>query len=250
MPGRLSSAPPQGRQHCTRPVIPRINAYAELVPNAIGLTAIVTVGDEILSGHTQDTNSSLLARARVRSGPPGRPHRGGGRPAGRDHRGDPARDRRPRRSRASPSAAGSVRPPTTAPFRPSATRWACPLELNPIAYANIEAMARRMHAAGLDRQARGLRGEPALRHGPGGRDRAHQPARHGATAGDRHRRRPMVVRAPRHPAGVRHDRRGGADPRILRRRDGAGRARGALPIGARVRDVRADARARRRNSPT
>ena len=42
----------------------------KLVPNATGLTAIVTVGDEILSGHTQDTNSSLLARAAFAAGRP------------------------------------------------------------------------------------------------------------------------------------------------------------------------------------
>ncbi len=51
-------------------MIPHTNAYAGLVPNATGLTAIVTVGDEILSGHTQDTNSSLLARLAFASGRP------------------------------------------------------------------------------------------------------------------------------------------------------------------------------------
>jgi len=40
------------------------------VPNAPGLTAIVTVGDEILSGHTQDTNSSFLARLAFAAGRP------------------------------------------------------------------------------------------------------------------------------------------------------------------------------------
>ena len=40
------------------------------MPKATGLTAIVTVGDEILSGHTQDTNSSFLARLAFAAGRP------------------------------------------------------------------------------------------------------------------------------------------------------------------------------------
>ena len=40
------------------------------MPKATGLTAIVMVGDEILSGHTQDTNSSLLARLAFSAGHP------------------------------------------------------------------------------------------------------------------------------------------------------------------------------------
>jgi hypothetical protein len=52
------------------------NAYADPVPNAAGLTSIVMVGDEILSGHTQDTNSSLLAGLAFAAGRP-RAHRGG-----------------------------------------------------------------------------------------------------------------------------------------------------------------------------
>ena len=63
---RATPGPPD----CTRPVIPCINAYADPVPSAIGLTAIVTVGDEILSGHTQDTNSSFLARLAFAAGRP------------------------------------------------------------------------------------------------------------------------------------------------------------------------------------
>src|ERR1700692_2271983 len=59
-----------GPPHCTRPVLLFTNAYADPVPNATGLTAIVMVGDEILSGHTQDSNSSFLARLAFAVGRP------------------------------------------------------------------------------------------------------------------------------------------------------------------------------------
>ena len=147
MPGRLSSAPPRGRQHCTRPVIPRTNAYAFPVPSAIGLTAIVTVGDEILSGHTQDTNSSFLARLAFAAGRPvAHIEVVADQPAAII-----AAIRRAVDDREITRIAvcGGIGPtPDDRTFQAVGDALGLPLELNPIAYANIEAMARRMHAAG------------------------------------------------------------------------------------------------------
>jgi len=136
-----------GPPHCTRPVLPHTNAYAEPVPTATGLTAIVTVGDEILSGHTQDTNSSLLARLAF----------GAGRPVSHievvadQPAAIVAAIRRaiddPEISRI--AVCGGIGPtPDDRTFQAVADALGRPLELNPIAYANIGALARRMHAAG------------------------------------------------------------------------------------------------------
>jgi nicotinamide-nucleotide amidase len=136
-----------GPPHCTRPVIPHTNAYAEAVPTATGLTAIVTVGDEILSGHTQDTNSSLLARQAFAAGRPVAhievvPDQ----PAAiiaaiRRAIDDPEITRI--------AVCGGIGPtPDDRTFQAVADALGLPLELNPIAYGNIEALARRMHAAG------------------------------------------------------------------------------------------------------
>jgi nicotinamide-nucleotide amidase len=140
-----------GPQHCTRPVLPHTNAYAETVPKATGLTAIVTVGDEILSGHTQDTNSSLLARHAFAAGHPvARIEVVGDQPAAivaaiRRAIDDPDITRI--------AVCGGIGPtPDDRTFQAVADALGRPLELNPIAYANIEALARRMHAAGwIDR---------------------------------------------------------------------------------------------------
>jgi nicotinamide-nucleotide amidase len=136
-----------GPPHCTRPVLPYTNAYAEAVPKATGLTAIVTVGDEILSGHTQDTNSSLLARQAFAAGRPVAhievvPDT----PAAiiaaiRRAIDDPEISRI--------AVCGGIGPtPDDRTFQAVADALGRPLELNPIAYGNIEALARRMHAAG------------------------------------------------------------------------------------------------------
>jgi nicotinamide-nucleotide amidase len=142
----LTRATP-GPPHCTRPVLPRINAYAELVPKATGLTAIVTVGDEILSGHTQDTNSSLLARAAFAAGRPvSRIEVVADQPAAiiaaiRRAIDDPEISRI--------AVCGGIGPtPDDRTFQAVADALGRPLELNPIAYGNIEALAVRMHAAG------------------------------------------------------------------------------------------------------
>jgi nicotinamide-nucleotide amidase len=136
-----------GPQHCTRPVLPHTNAYAETVPKATGLTAIVTVGDELLSGHTQDTNSSLLARHAFAAGHPvARIEVVGDQPAAivaaiRRAIDDPDITRI--------AVCGGIGPtPDDRTFQAVADALGRPLELNPIAYANIEALARRMHAAG------------------------------------------------------------------------------------------------------
>jgi nicotinamide-nucleotide amidase len=140
---RATPGPPD----CTRPVVPRINAYAEPVPSATGQTAIVTVGDEILSGHTQDTNSSFLARLAFAAGRPvahievvaDEPN---------------AIIAAIRRAVDDPGIAriavcGGIGPtPDDRTFQAVGDALGLPLELNPVAYGNIEAMARRMHAAG------------------------------------------------------------------------------------------------------
>ncbi len=133
--------------HCIRPVIGYTNAYAGRVPNATGLTAIVTVGDEILSGHTQDTNSSFLARMAFAAERPvvsievvadqsaaivAAIHRA---------LADPSITRI--------AVCGGIGPtPDDRTFQAVGDALGRPLALNPIAYANMEALARRMHAAG------------------------------------------------------------------------------------------------------
>jgi nicotinamide-nucleotide amidase len=133
--------------HCIRPVIGYTNAYAGRVPNATGLTAIVTVGDEILSGHTQDTNSSFLARMAFAAGRPvvwievvadqsaaivAAIHRA---------LSDPSITRI--------AVCGGIGPtPDDRTFQAVGDALGRPLVLNPIAYANMEALAKRMHAAG------------------------------------------------------------------------------------------------------
>jgi nicotinamide-nucleotide amidase len=140
---RAAPGPPD----CTRPVIPRTNAYAEPVPSATGLTAIVTVGDEILSGHTQDTNSSFLARLAFAAGRPvAHIEVVADQPAAiiaaiRRAVDDPEISRI--------AVCGGIGPtPDDRTFQAVGDALGLPLELNPIAYANIEAMAQRMHAAG------------------------------------------------------------------------------------------------------
>ena len=142
----LARATP-GPPHCTRPVIPHSNAYAEPVPNATGLTAIVTVGDEILSGHTQDTNSSFLAQHAFAAGRPVAhievvPDQPAAIVAAiRRAIDDPDITRI--------AVCGGIGPtPDDRTFQAVADALGRPLELNPIAYASIEALARRMHAAG------------------------------------------------------------------------------------------------------
>ena len=136
-----------GPQHCTRPVVSFTKPYIALVPNAPGLTAIVMVGDEILSGHTQDTNSSLLARLAFAAGRPVVHIEVVGDNAvaivGAIRRAidDPAITRI--------AVCGGIGPtPDDRTFQAVAEALGRPLELNPIAYAGIEALARRMHAAG------------------------------------------------------------------------------------------------------
>jgi nicotinamide-nucleotide amidase len=136
-----------GPPHCTRPVLPFTNAYADPVPNATGLTAIVMVGDEILSGHTQDSNSSFLARLAFAAGRPVAHIE----VVGDDPEAIVAAIRRaiddPAMSRI--AVCGGIGPtPDDRTFQAVADALGRPLELNPIAYANIEALARRMHAAG------------------------------------------------------------------------------------------------------
>lgn len=136
-----------GPPHCTRPVIPHSKAYADPVPNATGLTAIVTVGDEILSGHTQDTNSSFLAQHAFAAGRPVAhievvPDQPAAIVAAiRRAIDDPDITRI--------AVCGGIGPtPDDRTFQAVADALGRPLELNPIAYASIEALARRMHAAG------------------------------------------------------------------------------------------------------
>jgi nicotinamide-nucleotide amidase len=145
--GAASIRATPGPPDCTRPVIPRINAYAAPVPSATGLTTIVTVGDEILSGHTQDTNSSLLARLAFAAGRPvAHIEVVGDQPAAiiaaiRRAIDDPEVTRI--------AVCGGIGPtPDDRTFQAVADALGRPLELNPIAYASIEALAQRMYAAG------------------------------------------------------------------------------------------------------
>jgi len=135
----LTRAAP-GPPDCTRPVLPFTNAYAEPVPNATGLTAIVMVGDEILSGHTQDTNSSMLARLAFAAGRP---------VAHIEVVADdpPAIVAAIRRAIDTPeisriAVCGGIGPtPDDRTFHAVADALGRPLELNPVAFANIEALA-------------------------------------------------------------------------------------------------------------
>lgn len=136
-----------GPQHCTRPVVSFTKPYIALVPNAPGLTAIVMVGDEILSGHTQDTNSSLLARQAFAAGRPvAHIEVVADTPADiiaaiRRAIDDPAITRI--------AVCGGIGPtPDDRTFQAVADALGRPLELNPVAFAHIEALAKRMHAAG------------------------------------------------------------------------------------------------------
>jgi nicotinamide-nucleotide amidase len=136
-----------GPPHCTRPVLLFTNAYADPVPNATGLTAIVMVGDEILSGHTQDSNSSFLARLAFAAGRPvAHIEVVSDEPAAIVAAtlraiDDPAISRI--------AVCGGIGPtPDDRTFQAVADALGRPLELNPIAYENIAALARRMYAAG------------------------------------------------------------------------------------------------------
>jgi nicotinamide-nucleotide amidase len=136
-----------GPPHCTRPVLLFTNAYADPVPNATGLTAIVMVGDEILSGHTQDSNSSFLARLAFAAGRPvAHIEVVGDNPTAivaaiRRAIHDPAISRT--------AVCGGIGPtPDDRTFHAVADALGRPLELNRIAYENIESLAKRMHAAG------------------------------------------------------------------------------------------------------
>ena len=136
-----------GPPHCTRPVLLFTNAYADPVPNATGLTAIVMVGDEILSGHTQDSNSSFLARLAFAAGRPVAHIE----VVGDNQTAIVAAIRRaiqdPALSRI--AVCGGIGPtPDDRTFQAVADALGRSLELNPIAYANIEALAKRMYAAG------------------------------------------------------------------------------------------------------
>jgi nicotinamide-nucleotide amidase len=140
---RVTPRPP----NCTRPNNLYTNTYADRVPNATGLTAIVTVGDEILSGHTQDTNSGLLAHHAFAAGRPvAHIEVVADQPAAiiaaiRRAIDDPEISRI--------AVCGGIGPtPDDRTFQAVGDALGRPLELNPIAYANIEALAVRMHAAG------------------------------------------------------------------------------------------------------
>lgn len=108
---------------------------------------IIAVGDEILSGHTLDTNSNLLARLAFAAGRPVRhvevvPDA------------SMAIGAAIRRALADPDVSriavcGGIGPtPDDRTFEAVAEALGRPLELNPEAYAGIEALMRRMHSAG------------------------------------------------------------------------------------------------------
>jgi nicotinamide-nucleotide amidase len=110
-------------------------------------TVIIAVGDEVLSGHTQDTNSSFLASHAFAAGYPVR-------------RIEVVADRLEDvaaaidRALADPGVAriaicGGIGPtPDDRTFEAVALALHRPLEENPVALAGISAMVARMHAAG------------------------------------------------------------------------------------------------------
>ena len=122
-------------------------AYARVVSGACGSTVIIAVGDEILSGHTLDTNSNLLAKAAFAAGHPVRRIE-----AVAD---DPeAIAAAVQRAAAEPGVrhivvSGGIGPtPDDLTFSAVASALGRPLELNAQAFAHIEALVRRMHDAG------------------------------------------------------------------------------------------------------
>lgn len=117
------------------------------VSAAPGGTVVIAVGDEILSGHTLDTNSNLLARAVFGAGHPVRRIE----VVGDD---EPAIAAAVRRAVAEPGVgsivvSGGIGPtPDDRTFGAVAAALERPLELNTGAFAHIEALVRRMHQAG------------------------------------------------------------------------------------------------------
>jgi molybdenum cofactor synthesis domain-containing protein len=115
--------------------------------NQGGPTVLIAVGDEILSGHTLDTNSNLLARAVFAAGLPARRIEVVG--------DDPdAIVAAVRRAHTEPGVtrivvSGGIGPtPDDRTFGAVAQALELPLELNAIALDHIQALVRRMHDAG------------------------------------------------------------------------------------------------------
>ncbi|MBV8194715.1 MAG: damage-inducible protein CinA, partial [Candidatus Dormibacteraeota bacterium] len=114
---------------------------------APGSTVIIAVGDEILSGHTLDTNSNLLAKAAFAAGHPVRRIEAVADDVAAI--GDTVR-----RAVAEPGvrfivvSSGIGPTPDDLTFGAVAEALGRPLELNPEAYERIEALVRRMHDAG------------------------------------------------------------------------------------------------------
>ena len=110
-------------------------------------TVIITVGDEVLSGHTQDTNSSFLAARAFAAGFPVRRI---------EVVADRLQDIVDSIHRALADTAvtrvavcGGIGPtPDDRTFAAVAAALGRPLEENPVALASIAAMVSRMHAAG------------------------------------------------------------------------------------------------------
>jgi molybdenum cofactor synthesis domain-containing protein len=110
-------------------------------------TVIIAVGDEILSGHTLDTNSNLLAKAAFAAGYPIRRI---------EVVGDQPEAIVAAIRRATSDAevsrvvvSGGIGPtPDDRTFAAVAQALGLPLQLHPEAFAHIEALVRRMHEAG------------------------------------------------------------------------------------------------------
>jgi len=112
-----------------------------------GPTVLIAVGDELLSGHTLDTNSNLLAKALFAAGHPVRRVE----VVGDDSDAIIAAVRRAQ-TEAGVSrivVSGGIGPtPDDRTFGAVARALDRPLELNPVAFAHIETLVRRMHEAG------------------------------------------------------------------------------------------------------
>lgn len=145
------ACPPQTAVPGERPSrTPRLPSYAACVSrptDSAGPSVIIAVGDEVLSGHTLDTNSNVLARALFAAGFAVRRI---------EVVGDDPTAIGAALSRAVDEAgvqhvvvSGGIGPtPDDLTFEAVAAALGRPLQLHPEAFAHIQALVRRMHDAG------------------------------------------------------------------------------------------------------
>lgn len=142
--------PPQEPPDPPQVLPPKLGAYAASVPPGVdgsAPTVIVAVGEEILSGHTLDTNSNLLARAVFSAGYPARRIE----VVGDDRDAIAAAVRRAIAERGVRHivVSGGIGPtPDDLTFDAVARALGRPLTLHAAAFEHIQELVQRMHAAG------------------------------------------------------------------------------------------------------